>query len=248
VKCFTFTNCQLKEGLKLSMVTPNSNSKRSPEEVLALGKYVQGTGREFNMARHIKMDNTYPPEVEVKTEAERIIPCVLGSMGIDLAGFDSLKTKCILKATPNWHPFRRDDGTHRNFLVISNWEPFEKSSPVMHVILRVKTFSYETENGRAGDWNAVKGNPSVIASARGTDNGCTWKDDLIVLHGGSRGGDIIRIVTMGSDPSDDQVVMNFYGDAAMCPASVFAIPGNSDMIKKYAEEVECGMIEALEEV
>jgi len=248
MKCFTFTNCQLKKGLKITKAPSRTiigrngvKVTRDPADVLSLGKFVHGSSRDMNYARNMYVYGKNPAEVIEMPESERI---VRGLSQSGCFGFCTDKTRCVLRAFPFRDGPTLPDGSQRLYPFLANEKVLEKNAQHAHsdqfFMIRIKTFSYESgDKQRHGEWFALQGYPRAVVKARGTDNGCSWVDDLVTM----KSGDVVKVITMGSESDDDQIVANIGGFAWMFPAST---PITDIAAQISAEEVEQNLADALE--
>jgi len=225
MKCYTFSKGQLKEGIKTSLL--------AEREAVLLGQFVPGTSREFNMARCVKMNRNSPPKIEDMVENDRILPLVFKKQ-IKISGGE--KVRCIINAFPKREVKIKDDGINIEIPTLADVSAFESATRNLNIIVRVKTFSEYPENNRRGGWVAVRCsiNPKkmIFASGRGTTNGVTWRDDVLVLHD----KDMIRVITAGSNEDDDMLIENINGRATMFPAAYYISSEDKYRYNKIQQE------------
>ena len=228
MKCFTFTGCQIKEGLKMvEFSPPNGMRMKRKKEVLLLGSYGE---RSCNIARHIHLAEKNPAVIETVIDSGRIIPTMYND-GLDMAGKNVVR--CVMTAFPTKDTRQRVDASSVTYPVLSA----PAYADTNNILVRIKTFSYENEIGRDGGWEVISGRPVVISAGKGREAGNTWFDDLIVMHN----SDTIKVVTMGSEPVDDHILINLDGKIAMTPVACFSISGRRRT--RFAEELESEMNE-----
>jgi len=238
----TFFHCQLQRGLQMTQfVPPNGTPLRgSPKEVLFLGLY----GRKYdngpsNIARNVNLDKDNPAIVEDVIEARRLIA---NPFNRNEPSFRQTASRTVNNAYPRKIFRYRTDGSQTFFVVLS--KPLQTTN---NILVRVNTSSPEITTNRKGKWYRINGRPSSASHARGVlEKGgfvsVSWIDDLVVLHD----QDIIKVVTEGSDPIDDQVLMNMNGHLVMTPAISFYMSGLEPQ-EADAETVEKEMVAALAE-